>query len=94
MGFIMENIRVIGIVYLIGAIINFIGLFAFFVVSLLSVSLVSTSKLDIWSTMSIPDVTFPNAAYCPSRLVLSAVIIKNWHDAELYPYLVRLGVEL
>ena len=30
MGFIMENIRVIGIVYLIGAIITFIGLFAFF----------------------------------------------------------------
>lgn len=32
MGFIMENIRVIGIVYLIGAIITFIGLFAFFYV--------------------------------------------------------------
>ena len=36
----------------------------------------------IASTTSMPSVTLPNAAYCPSRCLASSCMMKNWLPAE------------
>ena len=76
MGFIMENIRVIGIVYLIGAIITFIGLFAFFMWA-------DAKEQELYPEYPIEDENEPFSLYITVVFIISIMTAIIWWGVPL-----------
>ena len=74
MGFIMENIRVIGIVYLIGAIITFIGLFAFFMWA----AKVDVKNQELYQEYQIEDENEPFSLCIKVVFIISIMAALLW----------------
>ena len=74
MGFIMENIRVIGIVYLIGAIITFIGLFAFFMWA----AKVDVKNQELYQEYQIEDENEPFSLCITVVFIISIMAALLW----------------
>ena len=79
MGFIMENIRVIGIVYLIGAIITFIGLFAFFTWA----AKADAKEQELYPEYPIEDENEPFSLYITVVFIISIIPILELRGALL-----------
>lgn len=79
MGFIMENIRVIGIVYLIGAIITFIGLFAFFMWA----AKADAKEQELYPEYPIENENEPFSLYITVVFIISIMTAIIWWGAPL-----------
>lgn len=79
MGFIMENIRVIGIVYLIGAIITFIGLFAFFMWA----AKADAKEQELYPEYPIEDENEPFSLYITVVFIISIMTAIIWWGVPL-----------
>lgn len=79
MGFIMENIRVIGIVYLIGAIITFIGLFAFFTWA----AKADAEEQELYQEYPIEDENEPFSLYITVVFIISIMTAIIWWGVPL-----------
>lgn len=79
MGFIMENIRIIGIVYLIGAIITFIGLFTFFMWA----AKADAEEQEIYPEYPIEDENEPFSLYVAVVFIISVMTAIIWCGVPL-----------
>lgn len=79
MGFIMENIRVIGIVYLIGAIITFIGLFGFFTWA----AKADAKEQELYPEYPIEDENEPFSLYITVVFIISIMTAIIWWGVPL-----------
>lgn len=79
MGFIMEHIRVIGIVYLIGAVITFIGLFAFFTWA----AKADAKEQETYPEYPMEDENEPFSLYITVVFIISIMTAIIWFGAPL-----------